>query len=75
VEGESVVNGCNLKPFVKVFAQLDWKSLVHRELISGVVTSVSFVCQVSNFSKPLEGWPPIRIVSPKEIIYAEPDEP
>jgi len=22
----------------------------------------------------LEGWPPIRIVSPKEIIYAEPDE-
>jgi hypothetical protein len=23
----------------------------------------------------LEGWPPIRIVSPKEIIYAEPDEP
>ena len=23
----------------------------------------------------LEGWPPIRIISPKEIIYAEPDEP
>ena len=23
----------------------------------------------------LEGGPPIRIVSPKEIIYAEPDEP
>lgn len=23
----------------------------------------------------LEGWPPIRIVSPKEIIYAESDEP
>ena len=22
----------------------------------------------------LEGWPQIRIVSPKEIIYAEPDE-
>lgn len=22
----------------------------------------------------LEGWPPIRIVSPKEIIYAEPDQ-
>jgi hypothetical protein len=22
----------------------------------------------------LEGWPPIRIVSPKEIIYAEPDK-
>jgi hypothetical protein len=23
----------------------------------------------------VEGWPPVRIVSPKEIIYAEPDEP
>ena len=23
----------------------------------------------------VEGWPPIRIVSPKEIIYAKPDEP
>ena len=22
----------------------------------------------------LEGWPPVRIVSPKEIIYAESDE-